>query len=610
MKFLKKMKSVLSQWLEGSAVVRCLKGAGRWFMKLCSRSFIVTSFADEGVSGSVMGSASSKGICGIFSFFEKMGEKWGRNAAQNSSIVALVDRIVKAMWSMPVKVYGAAFICIGIVYGGFSYLRLGHISVAMVVGTLIVGCIMCFPRTSLKGLLSSSVIGKLIGLHEEDDKYDNPTSLNYGIAIAVSALWSLTAVYVTPTYAFLGVAGLAFLVAILYMPEVGIYFAVALAPFIPTMALAGLMAVTAVCFVFKLIFSTGYKFYTDATGVFVAVFALLLIIAGITSYSLASSIKIALLEVLFLFSYFLIMTLFRQRKKIMLLLFIYVTSALFTGFVGIYQNISGMVDQTWVDSELFNGLWLRVYSTFENPNVYGEYLLLTVFVSAALALISKKLIGKIYYSGVTVVLLINLALTYSRGCYLAVLFGMFVFICFCARKLLILAAAGVIASPLVLPSSIIQRFTSITNLSDSSTSYRINIWRGTLDMLKDFWALGTGLGSEAYNKIYPRYALAAVTAPHAHCLFLQIAAEMGIGGLLIFLCVVFCFFNENVTAFLRMKDWRNKVLTAAFISAGGAFLFESIFEYTWYNYRVFLIFFMFLAMANAVAQLAKEDVDG
>ena len=40
----------------------------------------------------------------------------------------------------------------------------------------------------------------------------------------------------------------------------------------------------------------------------------------------------------------------------------------------------------------------------------------------------------------------------------------------------------------------------------------------------------------------------------------------------------------------------------AMMGAVGAFLFEGIFEYIWYNYRVFLLFFITLGIVMALCR--------
>ena len=87
-----------------------------------------------------------------------------------------------------------------------------------------------------------------------------------------------------------------------------------------------------------------------------------------------------------------------------------------------------------------------------------------------------------------------------------------------------------------------RRFTSIGNLADSSSYYRVYTWRGSLRAAKDYFWGGAGYGSSAYAEVYPQYAYAGIeAAEHSHNLFVQILFGLGVFGLLIFLAVLFLF---------------------------------------------------------------------
>jgi putative inorganic carbon (HCO3(-)) transporter len=375
----------------------------------------------------------------------------------------------------------------------------------------------------------------------------------------------------------------------------GLLFA---APFIPTMTVAaGLIAVGAAFFL-KLLTDPAYSAKSDATGVFVAVYILITLFRGVTSLTPRSSVKIALLTSLFMTACFLFTSLVDTAKKAELAVFAFSSSALLTGLYGLYQKYSGKVDMTWVDKEIFDGLRLRVFSVFANPNVFGEYLLLAIPISVIGLIISRRVIAKLYYAGVCAVLLLNLALTYSRGCYLALVLGVFVFTLMMERRLIAVAAAGVFLLPALLPADITARFASITNLADSSTSYRIFIYQGTIRILERFWLLGLGQGIEAFNKVYPLYGFNAVSAPHSHNLFLQVFVETGVFGFAAFLGVLFCYFKTLLPAFGRAGA-RGKAVLAALTAMMCAFVLQGMFDYSFYNYKVFMLFFAAAGFAAA-----------
>ena len=250
---------------------------------------------------------------------------------------------------------------------------------------------------------------------------------------------------------------------------------------------------------------------------------------------------------------------------------------------------------------------MRLYSTFENANVYGTYLLLAIPLSAACIIYAKKWFFKLCALGLTGLLLVNLLATYSRGCYVSLAIGALVFVLLINKKLIVLFVPALLALPLLLPATVVNRLVSIGNFEDTSTAFRLNIWRGTLRMLGDFWPMGVGQGEDAFNRVYTYYSLGAIFTPHSHNLYMQIMAGMGIIGLLIFIGIIACFFRAQANFLRKVTDFKLRVMSAAMIAAVVAFLAQGMFDYVFYNYRVLLAFYLFIGISLAFTRVAAPD---
>ncbi|MDR2648170.1 MAG: O-antigen ligase family protein [Clostridiales bacterium] len=457
-----------------------------------------------------------------------------------------------------------------------------------------------------QGSAAARLVSGLAGLDlEKPGKLNRaPLALMFIGAAAAAAAF----IFLPPLYAAAGVAGVIGALAALAYPELGMLGIAAAAPFLPTMILAVILGYTALCYFFKLLTDSAYVPYIDQTGLMVIVYAIVGLFYGVTSFHPSSSIKAALLTALITLSCLLTTALINSRRKLNAMLFTFCTSAAVTGLAGAYQKISGKVDMTWVDKELFSDLTLRVYATFANPNVYGSYLLLAIPVCLIMVHMSNRRMHKLYYLLISALLLYNLGFTYSRGCYLALGVGAVVYIIFMEKRLITLFSAGIIILPFIAPASMFNRFASITNLSDSSTSYRIYIWQATLRILKDFWISGLGQGIEAYNAVYPYYAFSDVTAPHSHNLFLQVFTELGVFGLIVFLTMLLTFFRTLLRLFRKTRNNKTKSFLAVFFAAAVAYLTQGMFDYVFYNYRVMLTFFIFMGIGCAMVNIRlKED---
>ncbi len=562
-----------------------------WLVKT---SGMVNFFSDEDVYNNVENGAIARFIGWVFSVFTVIKNKFGKKLVQNSVVVDMLSQVIENAKYISCRFLGTIMVCISpVLYMSYNVFGFGF---------FVVGIVLMATPISIYGVVINSFAFRIFCKIDDSEEYlvnagISPWGLGFGVTIG--ALFYFIGVLPTT----LAIILLISLVLVITFPEIGIFAVVFAAPFLPTMVLAAMIGGTLMLFVLKLLTTDKYTFKIDTTGIFILAFSIIIMFYGLTSNHRATSIKIALLQVLFIMSYFLIVFLIDSREKIKALVFVYCTSALFTGFVGLRQYLSGQVDMTWTDKELFETLSLRVYSTFENPNVYGEYLLLCIPMAFVMALISKRWIMKLFYGGTSLVLLVNLGLTYSRGCYLAILLCAGVIVWFGCRRLLVFSIFPLVALPFVLPQSIINRFTSILNFSDTSTSYRLGIWQGTIKMLTDFWYLGVGLGKDAYNTVYPLYSLNAIFAPHAHSLYLQVMAEMGISGFTALIAFCACFFNGAFVAFKKCGNSKTAWFLLFMMGGVIAFLFEGIFEYIWYNYRVFLLFFITMGMVSTLCRL-------
>jgi O-antigen ligase len=380
---------------------------------------------------------------------------------------------------------------------------------------------------------------------------------------------------------------------------------IGMVPFLPTMTVAVIFIVLCFMFVIRYVLLANDNSCLEQVGLYLFIFILVNMYTGITSITRTVSIKIALITTLFMLVFYIIYFFVNSSKKFYSMVFILATSAMFTGFYGLYQKYSGLMDATWLDKELFEGVALRVFSTFGNPNVYGEYILLILPIVFAMIFVSKKIVAKLYYLFISAILLFNLLLTLSRGCYLALALAFFVFICLINVRLISLFIIGLFAIMPLLSDIVISRIVSITNFSDSSTSFRLMIWQGTLRMLKDFWFVGLGQGEAAFNSVYPLYSFNTVFAPHAHNVYLQIFVEMGILGLIIFIGLITVFLKTIIS--YKCKSLDDKFITAGFYAAFSGFLFQGLFDYVFYNYRIFLIFFIILGLSIAFINIKKRE---
>ncbi len=399
------------------------------------------------------------------------------------------------------------------------------------------------------------------------------------------------------------------LLLVMYAPVTGVFAALFAAPFLPTMILAGLCMWTLLSLAIKAVTHEDFKWRFDMVGAGILLLLAVLLVSSVMSFNPAGSLKVWAMYLVFLTFYFVVINSVRNKAQLEGLLKLFVISGALVALYGIAQYLFGWTTtNAWIDEGMFADSTMRVYSTLGNPNVLGEYLLLVLPVAAAWFLkFNKNDWSKWAYAAMFAVLALCLVLTQSRGCWIGFLLSVCVFVTFYNGKLWGLIPIALCIIPFVIPQTMVDRFMSIGNMGDSSTSYRVYIWLGTLGMLKHYWLGGIGMGEAAFNEVYPFFSYNAIQAPHSHNLYLQLTVEAGVAALIVFLVIMIVFIKKLSLVYKPLERRSTQTLMPLAIGSGViGFLAQSMFDYTFYNYRVMAVFFMVLALGMCFAHFKKE----
>lgn len=214
----------------------------------------------------------------------------------------------------------------------------------------------------------------------------------------------------------------------------------------------------------------------------------------------------------------------------------------------------------------------RVFSTFDNPNFYAEFLVLLFAATLALVFVERRFFRYVA-AGLLVVQTMALLLTYTRGSWLALAVGLLVAVLMIDTKLLLPFLAGGAALIPIVPGAL-ARVLSIFSL-EGTASYRMSLWRVAGAALKDSPIVGYGLG-----RWYDVFATTALRHPElgigvvyygAHQSYFQVAAEVGVVGGVAFAATVFmacrmgAFYGPRMGGDLRAR-FVNAALTAGLIA--------------------------------------------
>ena len=379
---------------------------------------------------------------------------------------------------------------------------------------------------------------------------------------------------------------------------------VALAPILPTMRVLALCGVGFCALMLALLRRRERELAWAPINRYIILYAAVYMAGTLFSVDPRSSLNPGLLTVAFILFSLVFVNCLSSRNQLDAILTLMVLVGTAVAVYGILQYVFrwGYQSAAWVDSDMFSSISFRVPATLDNPNMLGQYLILTIPLGGAKLLAARDRTGRLVWLGCCGAMCLCMILTFSRGAWLGLLFAGVLFFAMLAPRLLLLAPVALAAMWLVLPGTVLTRFLSIGNLGDASTSYRMFIWLGTLDMLRDYWLCGIGPGDRAFNLVYPDYSFSTIAAPHSHSLYLQLVCDAGIAALVVFLILVFVYFRMMGCAISREKDQTSRLYQIACTSGIAGFLVQAMTDYSFYNYRVLFLFWACLALGAMTAR--------
>jgi len=588
-------------------------------------------------------------------FTEKIRKQFCRSI-EESLFVKLIQRFTSLLLGCRMKVYGTFLVSFG-AYSAITAVLimlfsetisaedlLKHDSIMAAIILIFSAIPFLLSNKNLSEALCHSnagtLIQKLTGFTEEDMSA-NQKGGHVSTAFFLGLFLGVASYAVSPFILLGGMAALVGAYLILIRPEIGVLSLFFFMPILPTMILLGIEAYTFLCYIIKLI-RKKRVFRFESIDIVVSAFAFIMLTGGLISVT-SASLKPALLYVGFLMAYFLVVGLIRSPEWINRCTVVTIVSATLISVYGLITYFTGtaVMDKAWLDSNLFGSIRGRAYATLENPNMYGEYLVLVI--PLAVGMLIRRWSG--LRNSVTLLCLgilgTGLICSWSRGALLALLIAMVVFFFIWHRRAMFLVFAGAASIPFlpfILPEAFVDRYFSIGNMADSSTSYRVGGWQASFEMLKNNFLGGIGTGVEAWKSIYPRYAYMTMeSTPHAHNLYIQIAMEVGIVGLFVFLVFLFLLYQSGFTFFSRLSDEtlllpeslcpsdspetsdvnRNlrrsrmdlRVMAAAPMCGVLAVLVQGMTDYSWYNYRVYLMMWLVCGLTSASVRTGSAIVD-
>lgn len=310
-----------------------------------------------------------------------------------------------------------------------------------------------------------------------------------------------------------------------------------------------------------------------------------------------------------------------NREKIPFLTSVIAISVGIEGIAAFMQNFARPeAISTWQDTSSLNPeqIMTRVYGTLKpyNPNLLGGYFvagLPAIFGMSAYCLTKKTYNWALIWLLLALVTTGALVSTGCRGSYLAliVMFGlMFLisakFLWNTYKKIYLAIVGGVVALGtlgVLASTSLRARVLSIFAMrSDSSNSFRFNVYQSSLQMLKDNFLLGIGVGNQNFREIYGLYMKTGFDALSTYNIYLEIAVESGIFALIAFAGFLIDALYSAVRTILKTENIKIAILLSIPLVSIAGMMTHGLVDTVFFRPQIQFIFWTMIAVITAAKQ--------
>lgn len=262
---------------------------------------------------------------------------------------------------------------------------------------------------------------------------------------------------------------------------------------------------------------------------------------------------------------------------------------------------------------------------FGDPNDLALTLILVLPLSWWLSSMLVARLPRLLICGCMLLMVGGVIATQSRGGLVALLAAVAVMVVTQGRErigaLILMLTAAVAFAVVVLPSDVFDRYSTITEYQeDESAMTRLAVWKAGIRMFGDHFLTGTG--ADTFELVYGEQYLDRQFGPAwraAHNSYLQIAAELGICGILIWLAILASAFlsllksrsllamldhdpsGESSLATKHLRD-----LSAALLASLTSFLVGAFFLSRGYDLLLMVLIALIAVLLRSVESLSAE----
>ena len=336
-------------------------------------------------------------------------------------------------------------------------------------------------------------------------------------------------------------------------------------------------------------------------------------LGSVAANHVPSGVGIYALRILFepLLFYFLGFLFPKDKRWVRAVIALFILAGVFLALHGLYQYVThAPMPKSWVDVRE-KSIGTRAYSIIQNPNGLGAFLLMGALISMSMTLAAgRRWRYRLAWAAACVIHLGGIAVTFSRGAWIALAAGVIVLFVMAYRRFLVPVVGAAVIAWFVAPRTFVNRLTfafSSAYITKSSEAGRLYVWRMALSYIGDHPWFGVGLGTFG--------GTTAVTFGYSRLwvdsFYLQLGAEGGLLLLVFFLWILLRTGKGLIKGYGQTKDGYLRALSAGVFAAFVAVVVANITASVWETLTVgvgfwFLTGFVTSATLHEQAQPGGE----
>ena len=142
---------------------------------------------------------------------------------------------------------------------------------------------------------------------------------------------------------------------------------------------------------------------------------------------------------------------------------------------------------------------------------------------------------------------------------------------------------------------------------DSSNSFRFNVYHSSLEMFRDNWLLGIGVGNKNFREIYGLYMRTGFDALSAYNIFLETAVESGIFALIAFLGFLFVMLKDGICFILKSTKINEIIFVSTAIISICGVMVHGFVDTVFFRPQIQFIFWTMAAIISSVLYNNKGE---